>query len=103
MNEKRIELEKLQKEKRSLPDCARRRELEKKIQIVEREVKSTSDQKPEITVRYSGKVVGRLDFDQKESSWVFLGNDGTRIEVGFDYNEAKTWASITGYRLKVVA
>ena len=96
------ELDKLVSEKKSLPDCARRRELEAKIKDLQKKVKNCSDIQPEILVRYAGKNIGKLRYNNAESSWVYHSNDGSTTEVAFSYDEARSWASMAGYQLKVV-
>ena len=88
-------------EKKSLPECARKRILEKEIIELQNKLKGKST-KPKILVKYSGKVVGVLDYNDKESSWMYESNDGSCLEVGFKYEDARTWASINGFHLKVV-
>lgn len=96
------ELDKLVSEKKSLPDCARRKMLEEKIKVLQKKVKDCSDLQPEILVRYAGKMIGKLKYNTQEASWVYHSNDGSTTEVAFSYDEARSWASMAGYQLKVV-
>ena len=100
--EMKSELERLVSEKRSLPDCERRRNLEKKINELGSKLKNESDLQPEVLVKYAGKVIGKLKFNTQESSWMYHCNDGSASEVAFSYDEARSWASMAGYHLKVV-
>lgn len=101
MKEDQKRLESLIMEKKSLPDCERKRVLERVINEMKSKTKTVQD-KPDILVRYAGKTVGILDFNEKESSWLYKSNDGSTIEVGFKYEDARTWASMNGFQLKVV-
>lgn len=101
MNNDQKRLNSMLMEKKSLPECARKRMLDKEIQVLQSKLKG-NDFKPKILVKYSGKVVGVLDYNEKESSWIYESNDGSCLEVGFKYEDARTWASINGFHLKVV-
>jgi hypothetical protein len=101
MNDDRKKLELLIMEKKSLPECERKRNLEKEIQKLQQKVKN-KDNRPEILVRYAGKVVGLLDFDTKENAWLYKSNDGSTLEVGFTYDDARAWASMNSFQLKVI-
>jgi hypothetical protein len=96
----REKIEKLVKEKRSLPECVRRREIEIEIRKLSEESNPLSTE-PSIIVKYAGKVVGRLEYNVLESSWFFKANDGSKTEIGFHYHEARSWASMNGYQIKV--
>ena len=101
--ELREKLELLVKLKKSLPDCERKRELDKEIQSMKAEIHSNQTHEPIILVKHAGKPIGVLDYDSKESSWVFRSNNGSKTEVGFQYEDARGWASMNGFQLKVEA
>lgn len=87
--------------KKSLPDCKRKREIEEEIQKLKNDLEKVEAKDPSILVRHSGKVIGRLDFNKNESSWIFKLNNGTTEEIGFYWNDVTTWAALNGYRVKV--
>lgn len=94
-------LEKLTKEKKSLADCPRKRQLEIEIKELTKQMDESSNE-PTILVKHSGKVIGNLDYNQNESSWWFKANDGSKLEIGFSYDEVRSWASINRHQIKVV-
>lgn len=101
MNVNVSELDKLILERKSLPDCPRRRALDSKIEDIKSKTKKNPDNKPIVLVKYAGKNVGQLKYNDAESSWWFHCDDGSVFEVGFDYSDARNWGATNGYTLKV--
>jgi hypothetical protein len=101
MNSNVSEVEKLILERKSLPDCPRRRLLDQKIEEIKKKTKKSFDGKPLVLVKYASRVVGSLKYNDDESSWFFHCDDGSVFEVGFKYEDAKNWAAVNGYQLKV--
>jgi len=101
MNESQKErVERLTKEVRGLHACERKRMLEKELEGL-KTVKKSTNPNLNITVKHNGKVVGSLDFSTEESSWFFTDMKNAKTEVGFTYQEARQWAALNGFRLKV--
>lgn len=97
----REKIEALTKEKKMLPDCPRRRDIEAEIEKLKRSLKKNPGDQPEIIVRYSGAIVGEIIYDETESSYIFKSNDGSKTEIGFLYDDVRGWASVRGFQLKV--
>lgn len=97
----RERLEFLVKERKSLLECARKREISKEIEELKSKLAKNNQFEPFILVKYAGKSIGRLEFDSKESSYIFKSNDGSSTEVGFKYEDVRGWASMNGFQLKI--
>lgn len=96
----REKIENLYQIKKGLPDCPKKKEIENEIQNLKKQIDFLADS-PFITVKHAGKAIGRLEYDKGESCWGYRNGAGFFTEIGFTYEDAKNWASMNGYQLKV--